>query len=135
VLATLILRPERGCTDHAAFVADVTIPDNTAIPSGTNFVKTWRLKNVGTCTWTKQYTVVVHGKSEGTQSDWVSIQEDVPPQQTVDVSIELPAPSAQGIARWEAILQNELGDWFGLGSEPHPNLSGKPFWVQINVVP
>jgi len=29
------------CTYRATFVADVTIPDNTVIPPGTSFVKTW----------------------------------------------------------------------------------------------
>ncbi|HHS97476.1 MAG TPA: hypothetical protein ENK08_06195, partial [Chloroflexi bacterium] len=40
-----------GCTLNAAFVADVTVPDNTEFPSGTAFTKTWRLRNTGTCTW------------------------------------------------------------------------------------
>jgi hypothetical protein len=35
VLATITLRPERGCSDRAEFVANITIPDNAAIPAGT----------------------------------------------------------------------------------------------------
>jgi hypothetical protein len=38
--------------DRAAFVADVTVPDGTNFAPGTTFVKTWRLKNNGSCTWT-----------------------------------------------------------------------------------
>ena len=135
VLNTLQIRPERSCTDRAAFVADVTIPDNTVIPAGTNFIKTWRLKNVGTCTWTKRYILVVHGKSSGTQADWVALPEIVPPQQTIDISIELPAPLSEGVARWEAVLKNEFGDAFGLGSDPYTEIFGKPFWAQIIVRP
>lgn len=37
--------------DSATFVADVTIPDHTAIDAGTSFVKTWRLRNSGTHKW------------------------------------------------------------------------------------
>jgi hypothetical protein len=43
-----------GCTDIAAFVADVTIPDNTVMAPNQPFTKTWRLRNDGTCTWTNQ---------------------------------------------------------------------------------
>lgn len=135
VLNTLIFRPERDCIDRAAFVGDITIPDNTVIPAGTNFVKTWRLKNVGTCTWNQGYILNVYGKSSGTEADWVNLPERVPPGQTTDISIELPAPTVEGPARWEAAIQNDLGDLFGLGAEPYPYMTGKPFWVQIQVVP
>jgi hypothetical protein len=49
-----------GC-DKATFVADVTVPDGTLFSPGTSFVKTWRLKNSGTCTWTTAYTLVWAG--------------------------------------------------------------------------
>ena len=39
------------CTYDATFLADVTVPDNTALPAGTAFVKTWRVRNDGTCAW------------------------------------------------------------------------------------
>jgi len=32
------------CTYGASFVADVTIPDNTVLPPGAEFVKIWRLR-------------------------------------------------------------------------------------------
>ena len=35
---------------------DVTIPDDTVIPAGQSFVKTWKLVNTGTCTWTTAYS-------------------------------------------------------------------------------
>lgn len=135
VLGTIQIRPERGCVDRAAFVADITIPDNTVVPAGTKFVKTWRLKNEGTCTWTKEYSLIVFGKSSGTEADWVAFDKIVPPQDMVDLSIELPAPAMQGTARWEGTLQNEAGDWFGIGTQPYTDMFGKPFWVQIIVGP
>ena len=42
---------EEGCLE-AIFVTDVTIPDKTVIDAEHKFVKTWRLYNSGTCTWT-----------------------------------------------------------------------------------
>jgi hypothetical protein len=44
--------------DQAQFVADVTIPDGTSLAPGATFLKTWRLKNIGTCTWTTSYSAV-----------------------------------------------------------------------------
>src|SRR5690606_11213812 len=42
----------------ASFVSDVTIPDNTNINLNAGFIKTWRLRNVGSCTWTSSYQIV-----------------------------------------------------------------------------
>ena len=44
--------------DRAEFVSDETIPDYTTLAPGEVFIKTWRLKNIGTCTWTNAYRVV-----------------------------------------------------------------------------
>ena len=43
-------QPQIPC-DRAKFVEDVTSPDGTDVIQGTSFVKTWRLKNNGICTW------------------------------------------------------------------------------------
>ena len=37
--------PQVLCTNDAAFVADVTVPDNTVVLPGTRFTKTWRFRN------------------------------------------------------------------------------------------
>ncbi len=47
-----------GC-DRASFVTDVNIPDGTTFTPGAAFSKTWRLKNTGTCTWTREYKLTV----------------------------------------------------------------------------
>ena len=39
-----------SCSNLATFVADVTIPDHANVGAGQSFVKTWRLRNTGTCT-------------------------------------------------------------------------------------
>ncbi len=49
--------PSTGCTDKVAFIADVTVPDGTVMVPNYSFTKTWRLKNIGTCTWTPSYSV------------------------------------------------------------------------------
>jgi hypothetical protein len=47
-----------GCSDQAAFVTDVTVPDGADFSPDENFTKTWRMKNAGTCTWTSSYALV-----------------------------------------------------------------------------
>jgi hypothetical protein len=42
----------------ASFIADVTTPDDTSIKVNTPFTKIWRLKNIGSCTWTSGYQLV-----------------------------------------------------------------------------
>ena len=115
------------CTDRAQFVTDVTVPDGTLFPPNQTFLKTWRLKNVGTCTWTPSYALTfVSGASMG-GSD-ASLATTVLPGQNVDASVNLTAPSIAGSYRgfWE--LKNASGQIFGIGST-----FSNPFWVDIRV--
>jgi hypothetical protein len=120
--------PTGECTDSATFVADVTIPDNAQIAPGQNFVKTWRLRNSGTCTWTPDYALVfVRGDQMGGLAS-VALAERVPPDATVDLSVSLTAPLAPGTYRGDWQLRGADGDVFGLGSS-----TGPTFWVKVVV--
>jgi hypothetical protein len=82
----------------AAFISDVTYPDNTVVNASQNFQKIWRLKNIGTCTWTSSYKVTFEGnagmgKAAGYSQ---SLGATVPPNQTVDIVVDLTAPAASG---------------------------------------
>src|SRR5690349_21676550 len=44
--------------DNLAFVADVNIPDGTSMSPGQDFLKTWRVKNTGSCPWGAGYKLV-----------------------------------------------------------------------------
>lgn len=104
-----------GCTDLAAFVADVTIPDNSPIEAGAAFVKTWRLRNAGTCTWTSSYALVFdHGDKMG-GPDVTPLAGAVAPGSTVDLSVSLTAPAAPGTYQGFWKLRNNAGVLFGLG--------------------
>jgi hypothetical protein len=119
-----------GCVDRASFVSDVTIPDNTHVPAGQSFVKTWRLRNSGTCIWTADYALAfVDGHTMGGPSS-VPLRAPVAPGETVDLSVTLTAPAGNGTyeGRWR--LRNADGELFGTGST-----SGGAFWVRIIVGP
>jgi hypothetical protein len=114
----------------AQFIADVTIPDGTTVAPGAVFVKTWRLKNIGTCTWTTSYALVFSsGSAMGApQPAAVNFPNSVAPGQTVDLSVTLTAPTALGqyIGFWK--LRSSSGQIFGIGLT-----ADKSFWVEINV--
>jgi hypothetical protein len=44
--------------DWAQVTGDVTVKDGTTFSPGKKFTKTWRLKNIGACTWTDNYDLV-----------------------------------------------------------------------------
>jgi hypothetical protein len=119
-----------GCIDSAAFVADVTIPDNTLLPGGQTFEKVWRLRNNGTCTWTTSYAMVfASGDSMGGPAA-TPLLGGVGPGQEVDLRLSLTAPSRSGTYRGNWLLRNSSGFTFGVGGT-----ANQPFWVQVVVGP
>jgi len=114
--------------DWVSFVADVTVPDGTTYTPSTAFVKTWRLKNIGTCTWTSSYSLVfVSGDQMGGPSA-VALPASVAPGQTIDLSVSLVAPATVKAYTGNWMLKNASGVAFGFG--PGGN---SYFWVSINV--
>ncbi len=128
--AGFAVKPAAAVTacDWAQFVADVTIPDGTNLAPGAAFVKTWRLKNIGTCTWNTSYALVfASGEKMGTTTV-VNLPSSVAPGATVDLTINLTAPATAGKYRGYWQLRNASNVLFGIGTN-----ANKPFWVEINV--
>ncbi len=88
--------PQSGCTSAALYLADVTIPDLTALDPATPFTKTWRLKNTGTCTWNETYSLVFASGERMQAPASVPLSETVPGG-TLDLSLEMVAPALDGI--------------------------------------
>jgi uncharacterized repeat protein (TIGR01451 family) len=122
--------PPSSCTDKAQFIADVTVPDGTSFPPDTAFTKTWRLKNIGTCTWTTAYDLVFVSGSQMSAPSSVPFTASVPPGATVDLSANMISPSAPGTYQGNWMLQNASGVNFGLGIS-----ATGVFWVRIQVSP
>lgn len=129
--ATVTIQPAAALStcDWAQFISDVTVPDGTTYAPGATFTKTWKLKNIGTCTWSTSYSLVfVSGERMGGPTS-VNLPSSVAPGQTVDITLNnLTAPSAAGhyIGYWQ--FKNASGVLFGIGST-----GDKPWWVEINV--
>ena len=99
------------------------------MPPGANFVKTWRLKNVGTCTWTPSYTMVFINRDLMGAPHRVPVPVQVKPGNTVDLSIQFTAPTLPGEYQGNWMLSDPAGHHFGTGA----NATGV-FWVRIKVV-
>jgi len=115
--------------DAAAFVKDVTIPDSTIISPGVPFKKTWRLQNIGTCTWTSSYALVFINGDGMNAPNAVSLPGTVYPGEAVDLSVALKAPGKKGDYRSYWKLRNASGLLFGIG-----DLADTAFWVDIDVL-
>ncbi|MFZ6026136.1 MAG: NBR1-Ig-like domain-containing protein [Chloroflexota bacterium] len=99
--------------DNATYVKDVTIPDNTVIDPGAKFTKTWQFRNSGSSNWTTQYELVwVSGDQMGNTAS-VNVPMDVPAGQTVDISVELTAPTADGTYKGFWRMRNPSSQYFG----------------------
>jgi hypothetical protein len=98
--------------DYSAFLADLDIVDYSKIPPGTIFTKTWRIKNIGTCTWTTQYRFqYISGNPMG--ADTIYLPRAVPPGGTIDLSLQMTAPDIEEDYSNFWRLRNTAGEIFG----------------------
>jgi polar amino acid transport system substrate-binding protein len=118
------------CVDGMAYVQDLSYDDKnlTAPPTvqpGQAFVKSWRIKNTGTCTWTPLYYLDFNYGNNG-QSAMSGVAtpltKNVNPGETYDMSVNLVAPKDPGTytAVWN--MHNAEGAAFG-----------ESLWVAITV--
>jgi hypothetical protein len=116
--------------NRAELVKDLSYPDSSDVPVGTSFIKTWRLKNTGACTWDSSYSLVFAGQNAMGGSKSKSLTKGtVDPGDTVDVSVSLEAPDTPGFYEGDWNLRDGSNNLFGI----NPNGHGY-FWVKINAV-
>ncbi len=126
--ATPIPTPTPPCL-AARFERDVTVPDGTSFAPGEAFTKTWRLRNVGSCTWTTAFTVYFDRGDHMEGPADINLPHAVDPGETVDVSVTLRAPDTPGTYKGYWKLRSDRGEAFGIGSS-----RDVAFWVEIKVV-
>lgn len=114
---------QKSCINAATFVADVTVPDNTPFKKGEAFVKTWRIRNDGTCTWGPDYSLAF---SQGAQMNGPASTPlpVVAPGETTDISINLVAPPQDGVFTGYYKFHDPDGQVFNVGLS-------KNIWVKI----
>ncbi len=112
----------------AAFVKDISVPDGTQMEPGQSFTKTWRLRNIGRCTWDEGYRLVFSNGEQMSGPDSVELEKAVAVDSTIDISVKLKAPSDRGRHQGFWRLRGNSGALFGIG----PTADGA-IWVDINV--
>jgi hypothetical protein len=104
--------PALTSCDNFQFVADVTYPDGMSVPAGSSFVKTWRVKNLGPCTWNKSYHLIFGWGGAGTSWGHVSavaFPGVINPGDNMEISVTLTAPTKAGNYSAAFRLQNAKG--------------------------
>lgn len=114
--------------DAAQFLADVTYPDGSIVPRNTTFVKIWRIRNVGTCTWSTSYAIVFSGGDGMSAPTTVAMPGSVAPGQYIEIPVTLKSPGTDGNYRGYWKLRNTAGTLFGIGGQADTS-----FWVDIRV--
>jgi polar amino acid transport system substrate-binding protein len=119
-----------ACVDGMAYVADLNFDDENMkdppqLDKGENFSKGWRIRNVGTCTWTNQYSLrYVFGNVPEARMDGETthVSGQVAPNQTYDMYVDLEAPDISGTFQGFWQMFNGNGQAFG-----------ETIWVGIEV--
>jgi uncharacterized protein YkwD len=119
---TAVLTKSVKCKDSAVLLEDVTIPDNSIVPAGKIFTKTWKFKNTGTCAWAGFTIHYVTGEH-------MNAPESAPVPETsaggtVDISIDLTAPASDGAYAAYFSLHNAADESIAIGAE-------KTFYVKV----
>lgn len=118
-LPTIPTNTPQPC-NQVQFVSESPLDDTVYAP-GATFTKRWTFKNIGTCTWNTSYKLVfVSGDAMGGTAS-KTLTEAVKPGETVDLTVNLKAPSANGTYKGVWNLQSD------------DSVSFANFWVQIKV--
>jgi hypothetical protein len=130
VSSTPTITPSRTAQtgkDMATFVKE-TYPDYSSLTPGEKFIKTWEIKNTGTTIWNTSYALVLVSSPQketlGSPTE-IAFPQDVPPGETVSLTVPLTAPAASGNYAVYWSLKNERGETFGV--------DGDRVWVLIMV--
>lgn len=98
--------------DRASFVADVTIPDGMIVQPGAQFIKTWRIRNTGTTTWTPAYSLRFDSDDRMQGPASVPLGKTVRPGDVAEISVTLTAPQTAGRHRSTWKLADAEGQVF-----------------------
>ena len=91
---------------------DVNVTDNTVMTPGQDFVKTWKVKNTGSCPWGAGYVLAYANYDDKMSGQFAGFKEVIQPGQEVDVSVQFKAPSRAGVYVSAWSMRNPSGVFF-----------------------
>lgn len=109
------------CND--AYYISETVPDGTDFEPGEPFTKSWRLKNVGTCTWNTDYRLKFGSGDQMGGPNSQKLAHSVGPNEQIDIAVELKAPTTPGSYKGTWQVVDDEGETFVYN-----------IWVAIDVI-
>jgi len=108
--------PTKALCDDMSFdlaTVDVNIPDGTTMTPGQEFVKTWKVKNIGSCVWGAGYGLMYAKYTYQMSGVPQPLAGVVEIGQEVEVSVSFKAPDKAGeyLSAWQ--MANAQGIPFG----------------------
>jgi hypothetical protein len=88
------------------------VADGTVFTPGETFSITWRLRNVGTSTWTAAYLFRFYSGNAFGAPEEILLGQEVAPGETVDIPIAMTAPTTPGEYRSDWVMADELSSNF-----------------------
>jgi len=108
------------------FVSE-TVPDGTQLQPGEAFTKTWTIRNGGTGVWTGNYDLFLISSNPANEHmgspESIPLLQEVKPGEEFSISVNLTAPSQDGLYTVVYQLRNERGEL----------IFGSELWVTIRV--
>lgn len=99
----------------AFFVGYVGLGDGAPVGAATTFKKVWDVRNIGTCTWSREYRLVFNGGKHMDGPDWARFPQIVEPGDHLFLSVTMIAPAKSGSYLGYWMLQAPDGSKFGVG--------------------
>ena len=93
--ATQVTTPTVQTENRAEWVSQ-TIPDDTSFAPGETFTMTWRMRNVGSSTWTADYLLRFYSGNRFGAPAEIPLDQEVPPGATIDLTLQMKAPTVEG---------------------------------------
>lgn len=119
-----------ACANSAEFVRHLSISDNTALQAGQPFAKIWLVKNTGGCVWSEAYSLRFYSGDEMNGPAQIQLPHPVNPGETVEIRLDLVAPSGITSSTGYWVLSDPAGNLFGLGVD-----GAQPLSVVIQIKP
>lgn len=124
LLATLPHLQSSGCLESLSVLSESGYLDATPAQAGATVMRTWHVRNSGTCAWSTEYFLVpVEGQSFGLAP--VPLAAPVAPGEETDLQVTLTAPAEPGWYSGGWALRSPQGHLLGAGN--------RPLRVRINV--
>jgi len=118
------------CTNQAEFVRHLSIPEHTSLKAGQYFVKIWQIKNIGTCTWTTDYSLKFFSGDSMNGPPSIPFPDQVLPGELIDLKVSLIAPSGLKTTTGFWVLSDAEGNLFGTNES-----ADQPIVVLIDIKP